>query len=222
MNTPADVIPDELVLAAIERAERHRTTDAPGVPIWAITEHLDIPRRSGNARYVRSRLRAFVADASLKHYRSHGVEIWALTPAGRRHLRRATRADKVPQLPESPQHRTWRRARTIAADEIGRLRRSLRKTLGTTAGLLDAEPPVHSDKWFELADRLSADAAQLGTAVHCLHEWAEPDDGRADIDSRREPSDRRLTPDERARRRWRRIGRRNIFLWSRSTEGTGR
>lgn len=211
MSTPVHIVPDELVLAAIERAERHRTNDAPGVPIWAITEHLDIPRRSGKARHVRSRLRAFEADGSLESLRRHKVEIWALTVAGRQRLRRAVRAGDIPQLPESPQHRAWRRARTIAAEEMERLRCSLRKTLAVALSLIDSDRPAHSDRWFELAERLSVEAAQLGTAVHCLHEWVEPDDRRADIDSRRESSDRRLAPDERWRRRHRRIGRRNIF-----------
>jgi hypothetical protein len=222
MSTPVHVIPDELVLAAIERAERHRTNDVPGVPIWAITEHLDIPRRSGKARHVRSRLGAFEAAGSLESSRFRQVQIWALTPAGRRRLRRAVRAGDIPQLPESPQHRTWRRARTIAAEEMERLRRSLRKTLAVAAGLLDSDRAVHSDRWFELAERLSMEAAQLGTAVHCLHEWAEPDERRADIDSRREPSDRRLAPDERGRRRYRRISRRNIFLFRPLVEGASR
>jgi hypothetical protein len=34
-------IPDEFVLAAIERAQRHRTHDSPGVPIWQVKEHLE-------------------------------------------------------------------------------------------------------------------------------------------------------------------------------------
>jgi hypothetical protein len=102
MSTPVHVIPDELVLAAIERAERHRTNDVPGVPIWAITEHLGIARRSGSARHVRSRLRALEASWSLECLRVRSVQVWALTAAGRRRLQRAVRAGDVPPLPESP------------------------------------------------------------------------------------------------------------------------
>lgn len=222
MSTPVHVIPDELVLAAIERAERHRTNDMPGVPIWAITEHLDIPQRSGSARHVRSRLRAFEGDGSLESSRYRRVQIWALTPPGRRRLRHAGRAGDIPQLPESPQHRAWSRARTIAAEEMERLRRSLRKTLAAAVSLLDSNRPAHSDRWFELADRLSVEAMQLGRAAHCLNEWAEPDDRHADIDSRREPSDRRLAPDERGRRQHRRIGRRIIVPFRAAVEGAGR
>ena len=43
------------ILDAIDRAERHRGKDVSGVPIWAITEHLSIGRRSAAARHVRSR-----------------------------------------------------------------------------------------------------------------------------------------------------------------------
>jgi hypothetical protein len=58
MNTTADVIPNVLVLAAMERAERHRARGHSDVPIWTILEHLDIPRRSAIARRVRSQIGA--------------------------------------------------------------------------------------------------------------------------------------------------------------------
>jgi hypothetical protein len=58
MNTPADVISDVLVLAAMERAERHRARGHSDIPIWTILEHLDIPRRSAMARRVRSQIGA--------------------------------------------------------------------------------------------------------------------------------------------------------------------
>ena len=62
---PADEIPDDLILAAIDRAERHRGNDVSGVPIWAITEHLSIGQRSAAARHVRSRLAALEATGRL-------------------------------------------------------------------------------------------------------------------------------------------------------------
>ena len=45
-------IPDEFVLAAIERAQRHRTHDSPGVPIWQVKEHRacrTLPARAAGA-----------------------------------------------------------------------------------------------------------------------------------------------------------------------------
>lgn len=47
-------IPDVTVLAAIDRAERHR--GRPGVPVWLIFEHLGIPRRSRRVRAQSKRL----------------------------------------------------------------------------------------------------------------------------------------------------------------------
>jgi len=47
---------------------------------------------------------------------------------------------------------------------------------------LRTRPPAFSDQWFELAERLRSDCWMLGSASHCLHEWAEPDDRYADID----------------------------------------
>ena len=79
--------------------------------------------------------------------------------------------------------------------------------------LLDAAPPPHSDAWLELGEDLRRDSRRLASAVHCLHEWSEPPDTRADLDERAEPADETLDPALAARRRARRAGRRNIRLW---------
>jgi hypothetical protein len=215
MNTPADVIPNELVLAAIERAERHRARDTPGVPVWSITEHLDLPRRS---RRVRSQLGALEAAGFLERSRRHGVPVWALTSAGRRRLMQARRSGNVPELPESPQHRAWRNARTAAAEEIERFHLSLRDGVEEATDLLDelahlASPGPSADAWFELGERLHRACRRLGSATYCLREWSEPDDARADIDDHRDPTDDTFDAAERALRRARRAGRRNIRLW---------
>ncbi len=211
--------PDELVLAAVERAARHRARDTPAVPVRAIFEHLAVPRRSAAARHVRSRLEVLHAAGSLERSRDHGVPTWELTSAGRRRLQRARRTGNVPQLPESPQHRTWRNARTAAAQEIERFSRSLRDYLDEAARLIDADPPAHSDAWFELGQHLQRACRRLGSASYCLHEWVEPHDARADVDERLDPADERLDPAGGARRRARRMGRRNIGLWE---DGPGR
>jgi hypothetical protein len=195
-------IPDLTVLAAIDRAERHR--GRPGVPVWLIFEHLGIPRRS---RRVRAQLQSLVQDGAIEQRRAHGVDVWVLVPNGHRRLRRAGRVD----LPESPQHRDWRNARTIAAQEIERFRGTLHDTIIEASALLNDTPG--SDAWFELAERIRGAARLLGSATYCLHEWMEPSDDRADIDDHISPADLALDPRERQRRQARRAGRRNTRLW---------
>ncbi|MGD0454987.1 MAG: hypothetical protein ABSB69_15455 [Solirubrobacteraceae bacterium] len=204
---------DELVLAAVERAARHQTRDTPAVPVWAILEHLAVPRRSAAARHVRERLGAMHAAGRLERSRRHSVPTWALSDAGLAHLRRARGAGALPALPESPQHRAWRDARTAAAQEIERFRAGLRERLAQAALLLDAEQPPHSDAWLELAEELQRACRRLASASHCLYEWVEPDDARADVDEHVEPADELLDRAERTVRRARRAGRRNIRLW---------
>jgi hypothetical protein len=208
---------DELVLAAVERAERHRAGkragDTPAIPVWAILDQLAVSRRSAADRHVRSRLGVLQAAGWLERSRRHGVATWELTAAGRRRLRRARRVDGVPALPESPQHRAWQGARTAAAQEIERFRAGLRERVDEAALLLDAAPTPHSDAWFELAEQLQRACRRLGSASHCLYEWVEPDDLRADVDERVDPADERLDRAKRALRRARRAGRRNIRLW---------
>jgi hypothetical protein len=212
-TTSDDKLSDALVLAAVDRAERHSGSDTPGVPVWDALKHLDVARRSRRARDVRARLDALQTAGLLARSRRHGVPVWALTSTGRQRLARARRTGKFLELPESPQRREWRNARTAAGQEIERFRESLHEVLALAAGLLEADPPPHSDTWFELAERLQQGCRQLGAASYCLYEWREPDEARADIDEHQEPGDEQLAEDERARWRARRAGRRNIRLW---------
>jgi hypothetical protein len=211
---PSDAIADDLILAAIDRAERHFGRDASGVPMWEITEHLGIGRRSAAARHVRSRLAALEAMGRLEPSRRNGIPLWVLTGRGRRRLRRAERAGDVPVLPESPQHRQWREAHALAAQEIERMREAVRAAIDEAMRLLDVPTAASSDAWFELSERLRRVIWRLGSASYCLHEWAEPRDEQADIDDRSTPDDPRLAVGELARRFNRRAGRRNTYLWN--------
>jgi len=201
------------VLAAVERAERHRSGEIAEVPIWAVVQHLGIPRHSAPARGVRVQLDHLLAVGSLECSRRHGVLTWRLTNKGRRRLRATRASGQPPQLPESPQHLAWRRARTAAEREIGRFREELGESLDEAIRLLHADPPTHSDAWFELGQRLGQRCRRLGSASHCLYEWSEPQDRRADVDEHTEPGDERLDAAEQLRRRARRGGRRNTRLW---------
>jgi hypothetical protein len=214
MNTPAVEIPDSLVLAAIERADRHRARDVHAVPVWEIFEHLHIVRRSAGARHVRVRLDVLEAGGRIQHVRLHGSQAWEITAAGRRYLQRHRRAGNVPELPESPQHTAWREARAVAESRIGGLGVALRETLIEALDLIEADPPTRSDVWFELAGTLRRASWRLGCAVYCLREWVEPDDAHADIDDRLTPAEKKLDRAEQARLRSRRQGRRGITHWS--------
>jgi hypothetical protein len=211
-NAP-DLPSDELALAAVERAGRHQALATAAVPVWSVLDHLGVPRRSAAARHVRTRLGTLVAGGWLERDSRHGVPTWELTSSGVRRLRRARRGGGVPPLPESPQHRAWRNARTAAAEELERFRASLREHLRQAELLLDAEPPPHSDAWLELAHELQRACRRVASASHCLYEWSEPDDERPDVDRHSEPGDAELDEDERARRQARRAGRRNLRLW---------
>ena len=209
---------DELILAAVDRAARHRARDTSAVPLWAILDHLALTRRSAGARQVRSRLHALHAAGWLDSARRHSIATWELTRAGQGRLQSVQHAGELPELPESPQHRAWRNARTTAEQEIERLRTGLREQLYEAALLLDADPSPRSDDWFELADALQRGARRVASASHCLYEWTEPDDASADLDDGRDPTDEALKHSERVRRRALRAGRRNVALWDEMRE----
>lgn len=123
-------------------------------------------------------------------------------------------------LPESPQHIAWRQARAAAQERMAEFDQALGQAVLDTLALLDtgrAGQPTHSDEWFAVGERLQRACRRIGSASHCLYEWVEPSDDEADVDDRREPGDDLLEPAERDRRRARRVSRRNIALWDRSS-----
>jgi ribosomal protein L12E/L44/L45/RPP1/RPP2 len=198
------------VLAAVRRAGDHHPRGAP-VGLRSVLEHLDVAPRSRRARAVRAALGELSADGLLAQSRRRGAPAWALSAGGRE---RAAREAAAVELPESPQHRAWRNARTAAAQEIGRFRADLRALLDAAGVQLDERTPPHSDAWLALGERLQHACWRVGSATHCLSEWPEPRDEAADVDDHSEAGDARLAEPQRARARARRSGRRNVRLWA--------
>jgi len=209
-------ITDVLVLAAVDRAVRHEPRGMPrAAPVWAVYEHVGVSSRSRAGRCLRARLTA-LDGSGLSHGKRHGVETWELTQAGKRRLSRLRAKGRLPELPEAPQHRAWREAHAEAEQRIEGFWTALLDDVQRAHDLLDAArvpegPP--SDVWFELGERLHQGCRRLASATHCLYEWREPDDSRADVDHHTDAGDGALDAKERARRQARRAGRRNTRLW---------
>lgn len=172
---------DDLLLAAIDRAERHRRNEERGVLLATIKEHLDIPHNSWTTRLLRPRLEALEATGVVEQTRRHGLNLWGLTGRGRELVDALRSAGKLGELPESPQHRHWQEARTAAGERMSEFRDDLRAALNDTTGLLadDCKPP--SNAWLEAGEQLSLACDRVGSAIHCLSEWPEPDDAEADV-----------------------------------------
>jgi hypothetical protein len=209
-----DPVLDALVLAAVERAERHRVLSIDGVPAWEVLEHLNIAKRSAAARRVKARIAVLVAEGALERSREHGIPLSKLTTAGRQRLQ-AARRRTLPELPESPQHRRWRQAQALAEQERERVHLSVEDLWEELDHLLVARvnPGPTSDAWFQIADRLARACWLLGSMSHCLHEWPEPDDEHLDRDDEQEPPDDDLPQRERQPVRTLRYGRRDIMRW---------
>jgi hypothetical protein len=215
-ETKAMEIPDdEMLLAAIRRAALHDPRGRGRTPIWTLLEHLEIPRRTVRGRAVRARLLALERRGWLEQRSTRGVPTWALTSRGTRRLKRAERAGFGIALPESPQHRAWRQARTLAEQEIERFTERLQAstaeaTLLTQSDRLDA---IASDRWLELGARMARDARLLASARHCLSEWPEPGEDSADVDTLSGAGDEQLGHDRLRALRVLRAGRRNTLMW---------
>ncbi len=181
--TPAEMPSEDLVLAAIERAYRHRTNQQnPGVLLADVKAHLGLPRSGAATLRLRPIWQALDDARLIEQFRSQGSLVWNLTPAGHRRLIAATKTSDL-SLPESPQHRRWKTARTEAAQLIDTLREDLRAALADATRLFDNDCEATSNAWYQLGERVNNAAARLASATHCLNEWAEPNDSTADIDT---------------------------------------
>lgn len=184
-------VSDAQILAAIDRAEVHDRNQRPDAGRWEVAAHLGFVHNSWTTRRLRPQIDALRSAGRIRNVRRCGIDLVALTAAGRRALGKARVAGQV-FLPESPQHRSWRHSRTMAADRIDGFREALQTSMAEVGALIDSEP-ASSEAWFEVGKRLSAECRRLGSATYCLFEWPEPDDARADVDTVR--------------------GRRNVWGW---------
>jgi hypothetical protein len=204
---------DGLILAALSRAALHGRAHRTTASMPTLLEHLAIPRRSRKARAVRARVEELERTGELTRSKVYGITVWALTPAGSKHLRAAAAAG-LPALPEAPQHAAWRRARAAAGEELdgfaARLSAELAEAQAMLAALEADERAPDSDRWMLMGQRLLTDCRRLGSAWYCLREWQEPNDARADRDEESGPDGDAPSP----RLISLRSGRRNIGLWS--------
>lgn len=212
-------VPDDIVLAAVERAARHSVPDeagrSPGARWQDILDHLGqiTSSRFETPRIVEPMDRLERAEL-IRTTPESPPDRWMLTAKGEKHLAAQKASDQI-ALPESPQHRRWREARDRAAAQIEEFFDDLVASMEAASDLFNAPSP-HSDEWFRAAERMRNAAWQAGSAMHCLYEWPEPDeDGGPDVDVLCEPGDHTHTPDDLAERQRRRSRRRTYTYWTR-------
>jgi len=177
---PFEPVPDELVLAAIDRAVRHGAED-----VWIATvgEHLGYKRTRHNTRRLREQLEQLrVGHGWADSEERHGREYWRLTGEGAQHLALSRAKGVVGDLPESPQHRTWRKARAAATERIENFKALLWRATEEASRSEGVASPPPSAWWFELSERLGAAFWLVGSALYCRDEWPEPSDEYPDID----------------------------------------
>jgi DNA-binding PadR family transcriptional regulator len=179
-RTPDAPISDDMILAAIERAARHRNPKSPpGITLPTLKEHLGVPHHGGTTRQLRPRLKTLETAQLIEQYRRKEAEAITLTDTGQRRLD-AARGEIT--LPEAPQHQLWREAQLAAGNRIAGFRGDLRGALDEAIALLEADQDADSNTWFEISERLRHTSRLVASAIHCLREWPEPDDSRVDID----------------------------------------
>lgn len=206
----AHPVDDAVLLAALERAERHNAPSRPGALLRDVFAHMGFLYNGAATRQLRPQLEALIAAGAIDRA-GRPSKALVLTRLGRRRLEQIADRDRRVALPESPQHRRWRHSRSAASERIDGYGQELHALLAEATALLDAGTRAQSDAWFCVARRLSAAAVGMGAAVYCLMEWPEPDDARADVDDYSNPGDGDLNEEERADRRSLRVKRRRVI-----------
>jgi hypothetical protein len=174
---PDVAISNLLILAAVTRAERHSHTN--GVLWSAVAQHLGFPRGTPRLGRLCAQLDELTTAGALERSWGRRAIIWRLTSKGRRRLSQARRAGRTQELPEAPQHLTWRIAREEAQERIDGLSTQIQRTLTDAQHLLKHGKRSASD-WARLSTTLQRQCAQFGWAIYCLDEWDEPNDDHAD------------------------------------------
>jgi hypothetical protein len=180
---PYTEVADALIFAAVERAMRHVKPEPD-------TNRLLWPRLEGLRRA------GLLTVTEPRH-----EPLWSLTDIGQERLASAREAGEVGDLPESPQYRAWRHARTKAAVRIDGFRSELLYAVGEAQSFIDRYRPPMSKEWFEVSERLRLASWRMASATYCLTEWIEPEDEFPDVDENPGP----------------RPGRRAIWAWDQDT-----
>jgi hypothetical protein len=189
---PFEPVSDALVLAALDRAERHSPHGRDGGVSWdKLLGHLGFVHTSGTTRQLRPQADALAADGSVETAKRNGMPVLRLTHKGRARLARARRTRIALDLPEAPQHRLWRERRAAAGAYIDSARNQLASTLDEATRLF-AESGGDSDAWFALGVKVRGHADLFAAATYQLNEWPEPDDTRADLDEDMRAGDPRI------------------------------
>jgi hypothetical protein len=181
---PYQPVSDALVLAAIDRAQRHNPNGYDEGVLWShLAEHLGFLHAPATTFKLRPQVARLRATGLIERRKARGYTLWRLTRNGRQQLTSAGDNHEDLSLPEAPQHRLWREAQTLAGERIDGLREQLRDTLSQASSLLGSERGGDSEAWLELSGRLLSQCDRLASATYCQREWPEPDDAHADIDS---------------------------------------
>ncbi len=106
--TPAEMPSEDLVLAAIDRAYRHRTNQRnPGVLLVDVKEHLGLDRTGASTVRLRPTWENLQTLGLIEQTHQSNRILWRLTDAGHKRLQAGRQTSDL-SLPESPQHRRWR------------------------------------------------------------------------------------------------------------------
>jgi len=178
--TPAEMPSEDLVLAAIDRAYRHRSNSSnPGALLVDVKEHLGLPRSGSATLRLRPTWQTLQRLGLIEQSRHSNRVLWRVTAAGHKRLTAAQKTSDL-TLPEAPQHRRWRHAHAEAGKRVEEFRADLSLLLAQATHLVDAELPATSDEWYDMDAQLHTAVRRMGSATYCLGEWPEPDDAIAD------------------------------------------
>lgn len=170
---PYSLVSDGLILAAAEWAECHEKAEEVWVNV--LTEHLGFEPEPATNVSLFPQLESLRRAGLLTSTEKRGEPFWSLTDAGREMLADFCEAGEVGHLPESPQHRAWRKARVKAALQIDGLREEMDQAI-EAADRIHFTPPLKAKELFALSERLRWALWRFASATYCLTEWAEPHD----------------------------------------------
>lgn len=184
---PPAPVSDERLLLAIGRVRDHGVPSDEGRLHRArIAEHLGFAHSSATTKLLRPQLEAMESEGLLEAVRRRGADYWRLTPKGSRRVTSLRKSNGSESLPESPQHREWRRAKEVAETYLPEIMEDLEADLEKGLELRNSSFHSFAGGEVSLSDvrrlgvRLNDHFSLFATGLYCLFEWPEPSDAKRD------------------------------------------
>lgn len=141
-----------------------------------IADQLELPVNGPGSRWLPSQLKRLVDMGLMVRHTPDYPFLYMVTGEGEEFLESLREAGELPELPESPAHKQWRRSRAGCERKLPAFRQELQEALEEGRALARLGLAADAMKLLESGKRIERAFDRVASAVYVLSEWPEPVD----------------------------------------------